>query len=104
MLKQGLFYLILSIIVVAFARYAHLLVVYLDIFYTYLNVKFTPLFSTNEAGILLRSVIILTLLPIAITTVPALVYRALKGKLMPYYFEATWIVWFTIVISKIIIV
>ncbi len=104
MLKQGLIYLALSLIVVTFARYAHLLVVYLDIVYTHANLALAPLFSNSHAGIILRGVIILTLLPICITAIPALIYRALKGHTIPYYFEATWMVWLVIVISKIIIV
>lgn len=104
MLKQGLIYLVLSLIVVIFASYAHLLVVYLDILYTQANLALAPLFSNSHAGIILRGVIILTLLPICITAIPALIYRALKGHTIPYYFEATWMVWLVIVISKIIIV
>lgn len=104
MTKQILTYLILSIIIVIFAKYAHLLLVYIDIIYTYINIKLTPLFSTTEAGTLLRGTITLTALPLCITGVPALIYRALKGGMMPYYFEATWIIWLIIVISKIIIV
>ncbi len=103
MLKQSLIYLVLSILVVIFARYMHVLVVYLDICYTYANLKLAPLFSNSQSGIILRGVIILTLLPIIITAIPALIYRAFKGGLMPYYFEVTWMIWFLIVVSKIII-
>lgn len=103
MLKKTLIYLALSIFVVVFARYMHVLVVYLDISYTYVNLKLAPLFSNSDGGVLLRSVIILTLLPIIITAIPALIYRFLKGGLMPYYFEATWMIWLLIVVSKIII-
>lgn len=104
MLKQSLIYLILSLIVVIFASYAHLLVVYLDILYTQANLALAPLFSNSHDGVILRGVIVLTLLPICITAIPALIYRALKGHTIPYYFEATWMIWLMIVISKIIIV
>lgn len=104
MLKQSLIYLLLSLIVVVFANYAHLFIVYLDIFYTHANLTIAPLFSNSKAGIILRGVILLTLLPICITAIPALLYRAIKGHTMPYYFEATWMIWLVIVISKIIIV
>lgn len=104
MTKQVLTYLILSIIIVIFAKYAHLLLVYIDIIFAYINIKLTPLFSTSEAGKLLRGTITLTALPLCITAIPALIYRSLKGGMMPYYFEATWIIWLIIVISKIIIV
>lgn len=103
MLKQSLIYLVLSIFVIIFARYMHFLVLYLDISYTYANLKLSPLFSNSEAGVLLRGVIILTLFPIISTAIPALIYRIVKGGLMPYYFETTWMIWFLIVVSKIII-
>ena len=104
MIKQGAIYLILSFLVVYFASHAHLLIVYIDILFTRANLLLSPLFSISPAGILLREVIVLTLLPIVITALPALLYRAIKGKLMPYYYELTWLIWLTIVISKIIIV
>lgn len=103
MLKQSLIYLVISILAVLLARYLHVIVVYLDICYTYISLTLTPLFSSSDGGILLRSVIILTLLPILITAIPALIYRLFKGGLMPYYFEATWMLWLLIVVSKIII-
>ena len=103
MIKQSLIYLLLSLLIVIFAKYAHLLLVYIDIVYSYVNVKLTPLFSTSEAGILLRGIITLTTLPICITAIPALAYYAFKHTRLPYYFEATWIIWLIIVISKIII-
>lgn len=103
MLRQSFIYLILSMLVVIFARYIHFLIVYLDIAYTYANLQLAPFFSQHEAGILLRNIIILTLLPILLTSIPALIYKGIKGGTMPYYVEATWIIWFLIVISKIII-
>jgi len=104
MLRQSLIYLALSIIVVLTANYVHLLVVYLDIIYIKASLALAPLFSNNHAGVVLRGVIILTLLPICITGLPALFYRLVKGNTMPYYFEATWLLWLVVVISKIIIV
>ena len=100
---QSIIYLLISIFVVIFAHYVHLMVVYLDIMYTYTHLKLAPLFSNNEAGMLFRGVILLTLFPIGITAIPALIYRVYKGHTMPYYFSITWIVWLVIVVSKIII-
>ena len=102
MLKYTFIYLILSLLVVAFSNYIHMLVIYLDILYTQANIHLAPLFSGSHAGILLRGVVCLTLLPICITAIPALIYRAIKGGLIPYYYEATWLIWLVIVISKII--
>jgi hypothetical protein len=100
--QQSLLYIFLSIFVIVFARYFYLLFIYLDLLYTFVNLKLAHLFNDNEAGRLLRGAIILTLLPIAITAAPALIYRAIKGGLMPYFYEITWTIWFVIVISKII--
>src|SRR3990167_5482724 len=102
MLRNSLIYLALSLLAVLFAKYTHIFVVYLDILYTYTNIALTPLFSSSNAGVLLRGVITLTLLPVCITAVPALLYRAIKGNTMPYYYEATWFIWLIIVVSKII--
>ena len=102
-LRQGLIYLLLSIVVVLFAQYVHVLIVYIDVFYTYINLKLAPVFSNSEVGILIRKVISLVLLPIAIAAVPALIYRAIKGKQMSYFIEITWFLWLIIVLSKVLI-
>ena len=103
MIKPSFIYLALSLFVVLVAPYIHVVVVYLDILYTKSNILLVPFFSDNNAGHLLMGVIVLTLLPICITAIPALIYRALQGKLIPYYYEATWFVWLVIVVSKIVI-
>lgn len=103
MLKQGLGYLIISIIVVLCAKYAHLLIVYIDLFYIYLNVTLAPIFSSSELGILIRKIITLVFLPVAIVSIPALIYYAIKRKRMPYFIPITWILWLVIVLSKILI-
>ncbi len=103
MLRQSIGYLLLSIIVVLFAKYAHLLIVYIDMFYTYVNVTLAPVFNNSDLGILIRKILTLVLLPAAIVGIPALIYLAIKGKRMPYFIEITWIVWLVIVLSKILI-
>jgi hypothetical protein len=104
MLKQGLIYLLLSIFVAFFAHYIQVCLVYLDIIYTYSNLKLAPLFSDTSGGKLLRSIILLTILPVLITLIPNLIYRTFKGQLMPYYYEITWVFWLIIVVSKISII
>lgn len=103
MLRQSIGYLILSIIVVLFAKYAHLLIVYIDMFYTYVNVTLAPVFNNSDLGILIRKILTLVLLPVVIVGIPALIYLALKGKRMPYFIEITWILWLVIVLSKVLI-
>lgn len=105
MLKQGIIYLILSILVVLFAKYAFLFIVYIDMIYTYFDINLTPIFSGNSYGTLIRNVLSLTLLPVIIAGIPALIYRAIKGKgkQMPYFLELVWVLWLIIVLSKVLI-
>lgn len=103
MLRQSIGYLILSIIVVLFAKYAHLLIVYIDMFYTYVNVTLAPVFNSSDLGILIRKILTLVLLPVVIVGIPALIYLAIKGKRMPYFIEITWVLWLVIVLSKVLI-
>ncbi|MBA2656024.1 MAG: hypothetical protein H0U70_03465 [Tatlockia sp.] len=103
MLKQSLIYLVLSILLVTFARYAQLLLSSIDKFYTYLNIKFTPIFNQIDLGPNLRQGLLLALIPLTITAVPALSYRLVRGKTMPYLIESTWCVWLAVVMSVILI-
>lgn len=103
MLRQSLIYLLMSILVVIFATYAHLLVVYVDMFFTYVNIKLTPIFSQTGWGLVIRKILVLVLLPVALTAVPALLYRAIKGKDMPHFIAITWTLWTIIVLSDILV-
>jgi hypothetical protein len=101
--KQGLIYLALSILIILFAEYANVLVVYLDTLYTYINLKLSPVFSSSQLGVLIRKVVSLVLIPVVIAAVPALLYRVIKGRSMPYFIEVTWLLWLIIVLSKVLI-
>lgn len=103
MLRHFLIYLLLSILIVLFAKYAHLLVVYIDVFFTYVNVKLTPIFSQTGWGLIIRKILVLMLLPIVIAGIPALIYRAIKGRDMPHFIAITWVIWTVIVLSDILI-
>lgn len=103
MLRQSLIYLLLSILVIVFARFAHNLIVYIDIFYAYINFKLTPIFSQTGVGIIIRKVILLVFIPIIIAAIPALGYRVVKGGEMPYFYELTWTLWLIIVLSNLLI-
>jgi len=103
MLKQAILYILLSIVVVIFAKYLHILVVYIDTIFTYLSIKLAPVFSKTALGLVIRKTIVLILLPVIIVGIPALIYRAVKGKQMPYFIAVTWLVWLIIVISNILI-
>lgn len=103
MLRHFLIYLLLSILIVVFAKYAHLLVVYIDVFFTYVTIKLTPIFSQTGWGIIIRKILVLMLLPLVITGIPALIYRAIKGSDMPHFIAIMWVIWTIIVLSDILI-
>lgn len=103
MLRQSLIYLLLSILVVVFAKYAHLLVVYVDVFFTYVNLKLTPIFSQTGWGLVIRKILVLVALPVALAAIPALIYKAFKGKEMPHFIAITWTLWTVIVLSDILV-
>ena len=96
-------YLVLSILIVLFAAYAHALIVYIVMFYTYVMIQLTPIFNAGPSGILFRKIIVLTLLPVIIVGIPALIYRAVKGRDMPYFFEGIWLLWLMLVLSKVLV-
>jgi|GEM_PF-924056 len=103
MLRQFLIYLLLTILVVLFTHYAHLLIVYIDMLYAYINVKLSPFFSYSGWGPVIRRVILLVFIPVLIAAVPALSYRLIRGHEMPYFIELTWCLWLVIVLSNVLI-
>ena len=102
-LRYSIIYLLLSVVVVLFARYLHTLVIYIDLFYTLLNIKLGSIFSPSAIGVLMRKVVALSLLPVVIAAVPTLIYRAIRGRHTPYFMEIVWLLWLIIVLSKILI-
>tara|TARA_Y100000588_G_C13982882_1_gene808041 strand:- start:449 stop:778 length:330 start_codon:yes stop_codon:yes gene_type:complete len=103
LLKQSLIYLTLSVLIILFAEYAKVMVVYLDLFYTYINLKLAPVFSNSGMGILIRKVVSLIIIPVGIAAIPAFIYRLVKGSNMPYFIQVTWLLWLIIVLSKVLI-
>ncbi len=103
MFKQGIIYLLLSIVVVLLAKYANLLIIYIDLIYTHINIILVPIFSSSELGILIRKIITLVMIPVLIAAIPALVYYAIKRRQMPYFIQITWILWLVIALSKVLI-
>jgi hypothetical protein len=71
--------------------------------YTYANLIISPIFSKTDLGIVIKRVCSLVLIPIVIASIPALLYRIIKGHNMPYFIHTTWVLWFIIVISKVLI-
>lgn len=103
MLKQTIFYLALSILVVVFARYFALGIIHIDHIYTWLNLKISTVFSNSFMGLTVQQIIVLMALPIVVAGVPALTYKVVKGGTMPYFLNVVWFVWLVVVLSKITI-
>ncbi|MFA5959412.1 MAG: hypothetical protein WC785_02755 [Tatlockia sp.] len=103
MLRQSLIYLLLSLFVVFFSRFAAMLVVYVDIFYAFVNVQLIPVFNAIGLGFIARKIFLLVFLPVAVAAIPALLYRLIKGKTMPYLFQLTWCLWFILVLGIVLI-
>lgn len=101
--RQFLLYFVLSILVVLFKPFLHGLLLYIDIAYTYVNVQLGSLFNQSDIAIRVHTILTLALLPLVCSGIPALIYRAIKGKLMPYFIEVTWILWFILILSKLLI-
>lgn len=103
MFRQSIIYLLLSILAVLFAKYIHVFIVYIDMLYIYVHIKLSPLFNQGGVGGMISKVIILVLVPVLLAAIPALVYRLIKGRDMPYFIELTWCLWLIIVLSNILI-
>jgi hypothetical protein len=103
MLKQFSIYFVLSFLIVLFAGYAHLLIIYIDLAYTYINFKLAPLFHHVSSGGQIRNVISLVLLPLILVGIPALIYQLIKKRQMPYFIEIIWLLWLVLVLSQVLI-
>jgi len=103
MLKQSLIYVILTIFVVIFSAYFHLLVTYIDQLYIYAEQHVAPLFNHNHTGSIFSKMIALIVIPVVLAAIPALIYRAIKGKDMPYFLTLTWCLWLVVVLSHFLI-
>lgn len=98
-----LVYLILSIVVVIFSKYVNEAVNFVVYLYDYIDDLLNILFSNSKAGILSRGSFALVICPLLITGVPAIVYYAIKKTKMPYFLEATWLIWMIVVLGNTII-
>ncbi|MGQ3890388.1 hypothetical protein [Legionella sp. CNM-4043-24] len=103
MLKQGLVYLLVSILVVVFAQYLHIVFAWVDQFYHYIDSLLSPIFNKGGIGNIICRVILLTIIPVLLAAVPALLWRLIKGSDMPHFIALTWGLWLVIVLSNIVI-
>jgi hypothetical protein len=103
MLKQSLIYLLLSILVVVFAKYLHHLMTFINYLYHYVDNLISPIFSKGGIGQTVCNVILLVSIPALLAAIPALLYRLIKGSTMPHFIATTWCLWLIIVLSNLLI-
>lgn len=103
MTKKILLYILITLIAVFGKKYFRTLIIYIDLAYAHINFKLHPLFNYLKLSSHWRETLALTIAPLLVTGAPAIVYKLMKGKLMPHFFEATWLTWFIVVISNILI-
>ena len=103
MLRHILIFLILSLLVVIFAPYVHLVIHYITATLQLINTQISPFFSLTTGGVVLRKTVILILIPIVIAAIPALIYRLIKKKNMPHFIALVWIIWTILVLSDLLV-
>jgi hypothetical protein len=103
MLKQGIVYFILSLLIILFATYAKIFFVYIDLFYVYLNNALLPLFGSSFMGEAIRDMLTLVLTPFLLASLPALIYWVIKRKKMPHFIVLIWLFWLILALSNYLI-
>jgi hypothetical protein len=97
MLRQALIFLLISILVILFSSFSH------NMLFIYIKNLFTPIFNALDFGAMIQKICLLMLIPLTTTAIPAVLYRVIRGKQMPYLIESTWILWLILVLSTILI-
>ncbi|HAF87072.1 MAG TPA: hypothetical protein DCG13_00750 [Legionellales bacterium] len=103
MIRLSLIYFALSILVVALNRYVHLLVVYMDTFFTYVTLKIMPVMHALDLSRSTARVLILIGLPMILALIPASFYWLIKRRYMPYFIEVVWSIWLVLALSHVLI-
>lgn len=103
MLKKSLIYFVLSLLVVFFAPYAKILLLYINLLYARLLQLLQPMFGSTVIGEAFRDMIALILTPLLLATIPALFYWLIKRKKIPYLIELIWLFWLVLALSSYLI-
>jgi hypothetical protein len=103
MFKQSLIYLLFSILVVIFARFAFMLIIYINILLAFVSVHLTPIVRQVGLGMVFQRTILLVCIPPLLAAIPTLIYRLARGKIMPYFAELTWGLWLVILLSNVLL-
>ena len=103
MLNQFIYLLVASILAVIFHRYIHVVIIYIDYAFTYIQLLMSTWLKNSGYGIFISKIITLTLFPIGlIYAIQSLCHLILKKQMkQPIYW--IWLTWFVIVISILFI-
>jgi hypothetical protein len=106
--KIILIYLALSFVIIFFASYVHLGIIYVDLLYTWSYLKLANYFKwllpwSIAQQVMTQQIIALVTMPLIIVGVPALIYRLIFKKNVAYFYESIWIIWLLIVLSNYLI-
>ena len=100
---QAIIYCLLSILIMLFDKFPKLIVFSINALYVYLNILLMKLFSQIGLSGSIAKILLLIAIPMVISAIPALIYRLIKGQMMPHFFTITWGIWLVIVLSHILI-
>lgn len=103
MLKNSLIYLLATIFVVFFSYLFPYTLHAINQLYSYLYALIIPFFSVDHRGSSLVKIILLVIIPVAIAAIPALLYRLIRKREMPYFLSTVWIVWLIVVFSNLLV-
>ncbi len=103
MLNQFIYLVVASILAVIFHRFIHVVIIYIDYSFVYLQLLLSAWFKNISYGDVISKVLLLTLFPIGlIYSIQFLCHHILKSKMrQPLYW--IWLTWFIIVISILFI-
>lgn len=101
-ITQVIIYCLFSAWIMLYDKFPKLLVLSINELYIYFKVHLTQAFARIGLSGALAKIILLIAIPMIIAAVPALVYRFVKGGMMPYFFTITWGIWLVIVLSHIL--
>lgn len=93
MLKHSIILIVLSILLVLFTSYAQQGMQWLLAAHDWVSNALTSVFSGDEAGNMVKELLVLLCIPVAIALIPAILYWIIRRHWFPYFMEVVWIVW-----------
>jgi len=93
MMKQGLYILVASILLVVFLPQVHIFLDYIGQAHTFLTKQLSHVFAGGKIGQLIRHSVVLFVVPVVVGFVPGGIYYVVKRAVMPYQLHVIWVLW-----------